>query len=146
MFAVDTNVFVYAANVDGPEHPPCVALVDGWRRQPLPWCTTWGVLYEFMRIVTHPRVLARPWAPASAWGFVEAILAAPRLQVLTETSRHPEVFGSLLRTVPHVSGNLLHDAHTAALMLEHGVSRIYTRDADFHRFPGLTVLDPLAPQ
>jgi predicted nucleic acid-binding protein len=41
-------------------------------------------------------------------------------------------------------GNILHDAHTAALMREHGIKEIYTRDMDFHRFPFLTVLDPTA--
>ena len=28
-------------------------------------------------------------------------------------------------------------------MREHGISRICTRDADFHRFPFLTVVDPV---
>jgi uncharacterized protein len=27
-------------------------------------------------------------------------------------------------------------------MREHGISRIVTRDRDFHRFPFLTVVDP----
>lgn len=27
---------------------------------------------------------------------------------------------------------------------EHGIRRIYTRDTDFHRFPFLDVIDPLA--
>ena len=35
------------------------------------------------------------------------------------------------------------DAHTAALMREHGVRVVYTRHADFHRFPGIEVRDPL---
>jgi predicted nucleic acid-binding protein len=35
------------------------------------------------------------------------------------------------------------DAHTAILMREHGRT-IYTRDTDFHRFPFLDVIDPLA--
>ena len=38
----------------------------------------------------------------------------------------------------------IHDAHTAILMREHGIRRIVTRDADFHRFPFLEVVDPLA--
>lgn len=46
--------------------------------------------------------------------------------------------------MPLLSGNLFHDAHTATLMLEHGIRRIVTRDMDFHRFPFLEVVDPLA--
>jgi predicted nucleic acid-binding protein len=37
----------------------------------------------------------------------------------------------------------MHDVQTAVLMREHGIRRIYTRDADFHRFEFLEVVDPL---
>ncbi len=50
--------------------------------------------------------------------------------------------GSVLTEIPHLSGNLMHDAHTAVLMREHGVQRIYTRDTDFHRFPFVEPIDP----
>jgi predicted nucleic acid-binding protein len=46
--------------------------------------------------------------------------------------------------MPTLSGNVMHDAATAVLMREHGIKSIYTRDADFHRFRFLEVLDPLA--
>jgi len=42
-----------------------------------------------------------------------------------------------------LAGNLYHDAHTVALMREHGISSIFTRDTDFHRFHFLEVRDPL---
>ena len=41
------------------------------------------------------------------------------------------------------AGNLLHDAHTAILMREHGIRRICTRDTDFNQFTFLEVIDPL---
>jgi hypothetical protein len=44
----------------------------------------------------------------------------------------------------NVSGNLTHDAHIAALCLEHGVSELLTGDRDFRRFPELSVVDPFA--
>jgi predicted nucleic acid-binding protein len=46
--------------------------------------------------------------------------------------------------VPHLEGNLMPDAHTAVLMREHGIRRIYTRDTDFHRFPFVEPVDPMA--
>lgn len=61
-----------------------------------------------------------------------------------ETDRHAEVLGELVASDPGVSGNLVHDLHTVALMKEHGVTEIRTRDADFRRFPELRVVDPLA--
>ena len=56
-------------------------------------------------------------------------------------------FGQLVRG-DH-DGALVAAAHhqrlviAAVLMREHGVSRICTRDTDFHRFPFLSVVDPL---
>jgi predicted nucleic acid-binding protein len=38
--------------------------------------------------------------------------------------------------------NLVHDAHIAALCLEHGVSELLTGNRDFSRFPGLRVDHP----
>jgi predicted nucleic acid-binding protein len=46
--------------------------------------------------------------------------------------------------VPPLAGNLVHEAHTAILMREPGIRRIVTRDTDFHRFPFLEIVDPLA--
>ena len=42
----------------------------------------WGILYEFLRVSTHPRVFAKPWTIQDAWGFVAAVLASPGLRVL----------------------------------------------------------------
>jgi hypothetical protein len=42
------------------------------------------------------------------------------------------------------TGNLAHDAHIAALVLEHGVRELWTTDADFSRFPGLRTRNPFA--
>lgn len=94
-------------------------------------------------MVTHPRVFRKPWTAEKAWEFVKAILCSPGLEVLVETQRHPDIVAQVIQEVPFLAGNLVHDAHTAILMKEHGVPRIYTRDTDFHRFPFLTVLDPM---
>lgn len=133
-----------AANADAPEHRRCLELLEGWRVGRTPWSTTWAILYEFLRVVTHPRVLPRPWVAADALEFVEAILAARSHHVLGETNRRVAVARDLVDQVPALAGNLFHDFHTAVLMKENGLSRIYTRDADFHRFPFIDVVDPLA--
>ena len=39
-------------------------------------------------------------------------------------------------------GNAVPDAHVAALMRQHGVAMIYTRDRDYRRFDGVTAVDP----
>lgn len=143
MFVVDTNILVYAADEDAPAHGVCRELLEQWRRQQSVWYTTWGVVYEFLRIVTHPRVLRIPWTSTNAWSFVDAMLGSTALSLLVETDRHAAVVAQVLREVPQLGGNLMHDAHTAVLMREHGIRQIYTRDTDFHRFPFLEVIDPL---
>jgi uncharacterized protein len=143
VLAVDTNVLVYAADADSQFHSPCRDWLERQRPRPDAWYTTWAILYEFLRVTTHPRVMRRPWRLAAAWEFVTALLASPGLAVLVPTLRHADVAAELISEMPHLAGNLLHDAHTAILMREHGVTRICTRDSDFHRFPFLEVIDPL---
>lgn len=143
MFVADTNVLVYAANADAPEHERCRALVEEWRRGRDPWYTTWSILYEFVRVVTHPRVLQRPWSAVAALEFLRAIVDSPSHRVLVASERHLYTAQEIAGSVPALAGNLVHDFHTAVLMREHGLTRIYTRDADFRRFPFLEVIDPL---
>lgn len=145
MFVVDTNVLYYAADADAPEHNVCRALVEKWRAQVEPWFTTWNVLYELLRISTHPRVMRKPLSGAQALSYVESLLASPSLRVLSHTEQHASLLVTTLREIPLVRGNLFFDVHTAVLMREHGIRRIYSRDTDFHRFPFLEVIDPLAP-
>jgi hypothetical protein len=117
--------------------------MEEWRRQASAWYVTWGIVYEFLRVITHPRVFRKPWSVTQAWSFVEAVLASPSLGILTATGRHPDVAAEVVKSLPSLSGNLLYDAQTAILMREHGIKRIYTRDTDFHRFPFLEPIDPM---
>jgi toxin-antitoxin system PIN domain toxin len=143
VFVVDTNVLVYAANADSPQHSTCREMLESWRRQASAWYVTWGIVYEFLSVMTHPQVHERPWSVLEAWGFIHALLASPGLGVLAPTERHAAVAGEVLGELPHMSGTLMYDAQIAVLMREHGINRIYTRDTDFHRFPFLQTLDPL---
>ena len=143
MFAVDTNILVYSLHKGAEEHEQCRELIEKWRVDALPWATTWSVVYEFLRVSTHPRVFSSPMKISDAWSFVNALLASPSLQVLIEGRRHAEVASSVFAELPEIRGNLTHDAHIAILLREHGVRQIYTRDTDFHRFPFLEVIDPL---
>ena len=143
MVVVDTNVLVYAADADSQFHSACRDWVERQRSRPDAWFTSWPILYECLRVTTHPRVMRRPWNVATAWEFIMALLAAPGMSILVATQRHAAVAGEVLAALPHLSGNVLHDAHTAILMREHGIRRICTRDTDFNQFTFLEVIDPL---
>jgi toxin-antitoxin system PIN domain toxin len=141
---VDTNVLVYAADADSPFHGPCRSWLENRRARAEAWYCTWPIVYEFLRVTTHPRVLHRPWKNAESWSFIEALLETPGLGMLVPGMHHAAVAGEVLRELPHLAGNILHDAHTAIVMREHGVRQVCTRDTDFHRFPFLEVIDPVA--
>jgi uncharacterized protein len=79
-----------------------------------------------------------------AWGFVDALLASPGVGILVATDRHAAVARAVWHEVPDARGDLINDVHIAVLMREHGIKRLYTRDTDFHCFPFLEVVDPLA--
>ena len=147
MIGVDTNIVIYASDEFAPEHAACRRLLLGVPASPdmpaEPLCIPWSVIYEFLRVVTHPRALRRPWSMAEAWAFVTVLLRSPHITVLGPGPGHAAAAERML-SAPGVRGNLVHDAHIAAVLAEHGVRRIYTRDQDFRRFPGLEVVDPLA--
>ncbi len=143
MLVFDTNILIYAADQDSPFHASCRACLMQAYEDPSPAFLTWGICYEFLRVTTHAHVMASPMTSKRAWSFLEVLLEPPGFDLLTATSRHASVLAHTLEELPDVCGNLHHDMHTAVLMREHGISRICTRDTDFHRFPFLTVIDPV---
>lgn len=77
-----------------------------------------------------------------AWAQVSDWLSAEPVWIPQPTERHAHVFGELL-ALPGIQGNLVPDAHLAALAIEHGLTLCST-DGDFARFPGLRFQNPLA--
>jgi toxin-antitoxin system PIN domain toxin len=142
---VDTNVLVYAQRTDAPQHGVAWkrlrSLATEGTRVGLPW----PCVYEFLRIVTHPRVYTPPTPVTRAWEFVEHLLSFPSFEALGASPRHAEELGAALAEAP-VVGNLLFDAHIAVLAREHGFREILTEDRDFHAFPWLRVVQLGAAQ
>jgi hypothetical protein len=44
-----------------------------------------------------------------------------------------------------IRGNLVPDAQLAAILFQHGVRTLYTRDRDFRKFAFFDVRDPFLP-
>jgi hypothetical protein len=143
VFAVDTNLLIYAAIREFKEHDHADSLLTDWGTAAEPWHITWSIAYEFMRVVTHRAPLPRPLTFAEAWSFIESLRSSQSFSMLVETERHAEVVRELTLEYPRISGNRLHDLHIAALMREHGVVEIRTADLGFHQFKFLRVVNPL---
>ncbi len=141
MKAVDTNILVYAEVVSSPRHPVARQLLAGLAEGVEPWAIPWPCVYEFLRIITHPRVYHPPVPPERARRDLDAILASPTLHLLSEGERHRKVLDRMLRE-SGATGNLVFDAHIAALCVEHGVSPLITGDRDFLRFPSIAIENP----
>jgi uncharacterized protein len=141
--AVDTNVLIYAEIISSPRHGRARQVLVELAEGDASWAIPWPCVYEFLRVVTHPRVYHPPVPTEIALRDLRNLLASPSLVLLAETPRHH----ALLERVIHesgVSGNLVHDAHIVALCLEHGVSELLTGDRDFARFTGIRLSDPFA--
>jgi uncharacterized protein len=143
MFVVDTNILVYAIDSDCEEHEQCRSALEDWIKDSLPWYVTWSIIYEFLRVTTHPRVFRTPLSLDQAWRFINIVLSSASIRILSEGKNHAEIVYKTFQDVKGLRGNLVHDAHTAILMREHGIKRIYTRDMDFNRFHFLEVVDPM---
>ena len=113
-------------------------MLNGVRPVGLPWVTILG----FIRVTTHPRVLARPLSPQAACAPVRAWLERPFVAILHPGQRHAEILFGLLERLG-TGGNLTTDAHLAALCIEHQ-AELHSTDADFSRFSGLRWKNPVA--
>ena len=145
MRAVDTNVLVYAEIRNSRHHIRARAVVKECAEGAAAWAVPWPCIYEFLRVVTHPRVYHPPVPNEVALADIGALLGSPSLMLLSETPRHAEVMDAVVRA-SGVTGNLIHDAHIASLCIEHGVNELITGDRDFHRFAGLRIVDLLQIQ
>lgn len=135
MQLADANVLLYAVNEQSREH----ARTREWLEEALNGreavAFAWTVTLAFLRLSTHPSVFANPLTAAQAAGVVEQWLDSPAAVVVEPTRRHLPLLRGLLRQ-SGTGGNLINDAHLAALALEHGAT-VVSFDRDFARFEGL---------
>ncbi len=138
----DTNVVVYAARTDSEFHVPCRQRLSEAGAGSSSTFLTWNVCYEFLRVITHPRIYPHPWSLEDGCRFLAMLLVSPSLSVLLPTDNHLSVLLQVATELPDIRGNVVHDMRTVVLMREHGVSQICTVDSDFRRFPFIEVIDP----
>ena len=131
---IDTNILLYAVDSSSERHAKARRFLEKCRRSPLPWYLTWSVVYEFLRVATHPRVFQKPLSAAQAWEFINELTASPSLIIITPGNVHTRILAQTLSELPQLRGNVMHDTHIAVTMREHGVSAICTQDSDFSRF------------
>jgi uncharacterized protein len=141
---VDTNVLVYAAFVDAPEHEQA----RGWLERRLregdgTVALCWPVVYAFVRLVSSTRAFAASaLSVRDAWSAAQAYLEQPAVRLVTPGPRHAEIARELAHT-PGLRSEDVPDVEIAALAIEHGLV-LASHDHGFRRFGGLRFVDPLA--
>lgn len=141
MKLLDVNLLVYAVDEGSSRfelaHPWVERVLGGRESVALPW----AVLLAFLRLTTKPQVMTAPFHSDEALDVIDGWLARPNTVVVHPTHRHAAVLRELLAPLG-TAGNLVTDAHLAAVAIEHG-AQLNSCDADFSRFSGLQWVDPL---
>ena len=141
MIVPDLNLLVYTYNDGAPYHEPArlwwEGLVNGAERVGVPWVVTTG----FVRLMTHPSVLAQPTSSANAVDYVREWFSYAHVMPINPGADHLKHFHQNLGAAG-VGANLVTDAHIAAVAMEYQ-AEVHSNDTDFGRFPGLRWRNPL---
>jgi hypothetical protein len=138
---VDANLLLYATDAESPPHAAARSWLERQMAGDDPLAFAWIVLLAFVRVSTSPRIFEHPLAPDRAFDVIERWLAQPCAVIVHPGDRHATLVRQLLRPLG-TAGNLVSDAHLAALAIEHG-AELNSCDSDFSRFSGLRWVNPL---
>jgi toxin-antitoxin system PIN domain toxin len=142
-FAIDVNILLYASDSSSPHFARARSFIDSCITQNEVFCVAWSTVMSYLRIATHPAVFDHPLSPDEAMANIETLLNLPHARFLSEEEGFWNVYRATTAEVP-TRGNLVPDAHLAALLRHHGVKVLYTHDRDFLKFSYLDVRDPLS--
>jgi toxin-antitoxin system PIN domain toxin len=138
----DVNVLVLAHRRDHDEHEQVRSWLEDEVNSDSPFALADLAVSGFLRIVTNPRIYERPTKLATALQFVDGLVEQPTCVALSAGPHHWPIFRRVL-VAADARGNLVPDAHLAAIAIEHGAT-IATRDRGFARFGDVRWLDPVA--
>lgn len=135
MKLVDANVLLYAVNSDARHHERSRRWLDTALSGGDTVGFSWVVLLAFVRLATKVGLFPAPLTVDEAMDRVDAWLGAAPAAVVEPTVRHGHIVRQLLGELGS-GGNLVNDAHLAALAIEHRCA-IVSFDNDFSRFTGV---------
>lgn len=142
MILPDVNVLVIAHRPDQSQNEEMRAWLEDRVNSDPPFALADVAVAGFLRIVTNPRIYADPTPLDQAVEVIDELTNHPGCVQVAAGSRHWAILRRLLKE-GDARGNLVPDAHLAAIAIENGAT-IATRDRGFARFPGLPWMDPLA--
>ena len=135
MKLVDANVLVYAVNSASEHHEASRRWLDRALSGADIVGLAWVPLLAFARLTTKHGLFPSPLDPRDALAQIREWCAAPGAVLVQPSARHADVLSDFVVQVG-AGGNLVNDAHLAALAIEHRGS-VVTYDHDFGRFDGV---------
>ena len=141
MILVDANLLLYAEDSLSVHHASARSWWDEQLCGTEPVGLCWPVLTAFVRIATNARLHQRPLTLNEACERVQSWFDQPCVRLLQPTEHHWGFFQQMLHT-GGATGNLVTDAHLAAIAMEHN-GELCSTDGDFARFTGLKWRNPL---
>ena len=142
-YSIDVNVLLYASDRSNDHHLRARRFIESCAAGPEILCLTWPTLMSYLRIATHPRIFSAPLTSDEALGNICALIGLPHVRAVSELDGFVEAYKHVTGGTP-VRGNLVPDAHIAAILLQHGVRTLYSNDRDFRKFQSLDLRDPFA--
>lgn len=142
MIAVDTNLLVYAHRGAVPEHRMAREALERASRDRRGWGTAVACVAEFWSVVTHPEAAGRPSHPDEARRFLRSLADEGGLELW---SPGPGFGARLVQLAVElaISGPRIFDLQIGLTAFDNGATEIWSHDASFASFPGLSVRDPL---
>jgi len=137
----DANLLLYAEDTESTSHEASRTWWDSCLSGEGVVNLCWPVLNAYLRISTNPRIQERPLTMQEAIQRVQSWFDQPCVRLVGPTGVHWEIYQTQIRESGAV-GNLVSDAHLAALAIEHG-SVLFSTDRDFSRFPSLKWKNPI---
>ncbi len=141
MILVDANLLLYAEDSLSEFHERARRWWDGQLSAAAPVYLCWPVINAFLRVTTNIRLHQRPLTLAEASARVQSWFDQPCVRTIQPSDHHWTIFQRMMRDGKAV-GNLVSDAHLAALAVEHNCV-LASSDADFGRFRGLKWENPI---
>ncbi|MGE3888669.1 MAG: TA system VapC family ribonuclease toxin [Vicinamibacterales bacterium] len=142
-YSIDVNVLLFASDRSSDRHDGARRFLESCAARPELLCLTWPTLMSYLRIATHPRMFAAPLTPDEAMSNISALLSLPHARVVAEQEGFIDAYAHVTHGMT-VRGNLVADAHLAAILFQNGVQTLYSNDRDFRKFESLDVRDPFA--
>jgi len=146
LFAIDTNILVYAHNTASPHYNKAKQFVEmlmNERNQygELNICLPTQVLTEFVHVITWQN-LETPLSLQNAIQTVQDYLDAG-VKIISQQDTQVQTFINLINTV--TTRKKVFDVALAATLKDNDISGLYTRNVDdFKEFDFLKIVNPLS--